>query len=90
MKWTESRNIHGASSCKFTLAEGASSSRMRVTPQGDGCYGWSIRLHIPGTLTHYRASGTGAATETKARHMAMTAVSLFLQAHDGVRPNEDA
>lgn len=89
MKWVESSTVYGASSCKFALTEGASQSRMSVMMQGDGRYSWKIRLHIPGTLTHYKASGTGAATETKARHMAMTAVSLFLQAHDGVKPNEN-
>jgi len=90
MKWTESATVHGNSSCKFTLPGGVNRSSMRVQHKGMNNFGWAIELHIPGTAVLYRASGDGCIDSTKARHMAMSAVSAFLQIHDGVKPDEVA
>jgi len=90
MKWTKSATIHGHSTCRFALGEGVAQSSMRVRALGDGKYRWSVHLYIPGSTVLYKASGSTSATETKARHMAMSAVSAFLQIHDGVKPDEVA
>lgn len=89
MKWVESKTTHGSSSCRFTLPGGTGRSSMRVIALGADNYGWRVELHIPGTVILYRAGGNGCVNETKARHMAMSAVSAFLQIHDGVKPNEN-
>lgn len=90
MNWVDSKAVHDASSCVFKLPGCTVASKMSVLPLGAGNFGWKVMLYIPGSVCAYKASGNGCIDATKARHMAMSMVSAFLQIHDGVKPDEVA